>query len=61
VAAPTGFAPRVTFLKDEVFDICAALALAESLLSRLGRSHDAAHIGAVFEVVEGRLAVAPAH
>jgi hypothetical protein len=45
-------------LKDEVFDICGALALGESLLKRLGMRAEAAHLAAVFEVVEGRL-VAP--
>jgi hypothetical protein len=42
-------------MKGEVFDICAALALAESLLKRLGMHDEAAHLGAVFDVVEGRL------
>jgi hypothetical protein len=42
-------------LKDEVFEICGALALAESLLSQLGRVGDAAYIASVFDVVEGRL------
>jgi hypothetical protein len=57
--APARFAARVDFLKDEVFDICGALALGESLLKRLGMPAEAAHLAAVFEVVEGRL-VAPA-
>ena len=34
--APARFAARVDFLKNEVFEICGALALAESLLARLG-------------------------
>jgi hypothetical protein len=42
-----------------VFDICAALALGESLLNRLGMRAEAAHLADVFEVVESRL-VAPA-
>jgi hypothetical protein len=46
-------------LKDEVFDICGALALSESLLRRLGMPTEAAHLATVFEMVEGRL-VAPA-
>ncbi len=33
---PARFAARVDFLKDEVFEICGALALAESVLTRLG-------------------------
>jgi hypothetical protein len=49
----------VLFLKDEVFEICAALAMGESLLKRLGRRPEAAHLALVFDVVEGRLA-APA-
>jgi hypothetical protein len=55
--APAHFAARVDFLKDEVFEICGALALAESLLLRLGRSGEAAYLAAVFEVVEERLVV----
>ena len=50
------FASRVEFLKDEVFDICGALALGESILACAGMPDEAAHLGAVFEVVEGRLA-----
>jgi hypothetical protein len=42
-------------LKDEVFDICGALALGESILTCLGMPDEAAHLGAVFDVVEGRL------
>jgi hypothetical protein len=44
-------------LKDEVFEICGALALGESLLRRLGRDAEAAHLGALFDVVEARLVV----
>jgi len=55
-AAPARFASRVEFLKDEVFDICGALALGESILACAGMPDEAAHLGAVFEVVEGRLA-----
>jgi hypothetical protein len=58
--APARFASRVEFLKDEVFDICGALALGESILACLGMPDEAAHLGAVFEVVEGRLAVTAA-
>jgi hypothetical protein len=49
------FAARVDFLKDEVFEICGALALAESVLVRLGRPGEAAYLATVFDVVEGRL------
>jgi hypothetical protein len=53
--APARFAARVDFLKDEVFEICGALALAESLLVRLGFPGEAAYLAEVFDVVEGRL------
>ncbi|MGP0031315.1 MAG: hypothetical protein ACLPVF_12510 [Acidimicrobiales bacterium] len=43
-------------MKEEVFEICAALALAEALLRPLGHEAEAAHLAAVFDVVEGRLA-----
>jgi hypothetical protein len=52
---PARFAARVDFLKDEVFEICGALALAESLLARLGLAKEAAYLAGVFDVVEGRL------
>jgi hypothetical protein len=42
-------------LKNEVFEICGALALAESILSRLGLPGEAAYLATVFDVVEGRL------
>ena len=51
----TRFAARVDFLKNEVFEICGALALAESLLTRLGLPGEAAYLATVFDVVEGRL------
>jgi hypothetical protein len=56
---PARFAARVDFLKDEVFDICGALALGESLLKRFGMGAEAAHLAAVFDVVEGRLVAPP--
>jgi len=40
-----------------VFEICGALALAESLLGRLGLGGEAAYLATVFDVVEGRLVV----
>jgi hypothetical protein len=43
-------------LKEEVFEVCGALARAESLLRSLGRPGDAAYLGAAFDIVEGRLA-----
>ena len=57
-APPLRFAGRIDFLKEEVFEICAALALGESLLTRSGFESDAAHLAHVFDVVEGRLACA---
>ncbi len=55
-ARATHFAPRIHFLKGEVFDICGALALAESLFNRLGLPNEAAYLATVFEAVEGHLA-----
>jgi hypothetical protein len=52
---PARFAARVDFLKEEVFEICGALALAESVLSRLGLRGEAAYLASVFDIVEGRL------
>ena len=43
-------------MKNEVFEICGALALAESLLARLGLPDEAAYLATVFDIVEGRLA-----
>ncbi len=54
--SPTRFCPVVPFDKDEVFEICAALALGEAVLGSLGRGAEAAHLAAVFEMAEGRLA-----
>jgi hypothetical protein len=45
----------VRYRKDEVYEICAALALAEALLVRAGRPQDASRMAAVFSVVEGGL------
>jgi hypothetical protein len=42
-------------LKEEVFEICGALALGESLLLRLGMVSEAARLSALFDAVEGRL------
>jgi hypothetical protein len=56
-STPARFAARVHFLKDEVFDICGALALGESRLKHLGMLNEAAYLAAVFDFVEGRLVV----
>jgi hypothetical protein len=42
-------------LKDEVFEICGALALCEALLIRAGLVAEARRVAAVFDVVESRL------
>ncbi len=52
----TAFRAVVAFDKEEVFEICAALALGEALLGRFGQRNEAAHLAAVFEMAEGRLA-----
>jgi hypothetical protein len=43
-------------VKEDVFEICAALALGESLLRRFGHDRGATRLADVFDVVEGRLA-----
>jgi len=54
--APARFRPRVRYEKDEVFEICSALALAEAALARLGRPVEASRMAAAFDLAEGRLA-----
>lgn len=46
----------VSFGKEEVFEICGALALAEVLLARLGRQAEASRMATVFDLVEAGLA-----
>lgn len=46
----------VRYRRDEVYEICAALALAEVLLARAGRPEDASRMAAVFCMAEGGLA-----
>ena len=43
-------------MKDEVAEICGALALAGALLRRLGLGSEAERLEALFGAVEGRLA-----
>jgi hypothetical protein len=43
-------------MKEDLFAICGALALGESLLRRLGHEDEARHLATVFDGVEGRLA-----
>jgi len=54
--APVTFRPSVRYSKDEVVEICGALAMAEVVLARLGRPIEAGRLAAVFDLVEGRLA-----
>jgi hypothetical protein len=53
---PARFAAKIAFLKEEVFEICGALALGESTLRQLGMLSEAARISVLFDDVEGRLA-----
>ena len=56
--APTvRFATRVEYSKDEVFEVCGTLALAERLLHHLGRPLEAAGVARAFELMEGGLGV----
>jgi hypothetical protein len=52
---PVRIGPWVHYRKDEVFEICGALALAEVVLARLGRDVEAARMASVFDLVEGGL------
>ena len=48
--------PPIDFLRDEVVEICGALALGGTLLRRLGLGAEAERLEALFDAVEGRLA-----
>jgi hypothetical protein len=50
----------IGFGRDEVADICGALALGASLLRRLGLGAESTRLEALFDVVEGRLRSAEA-
>ena len=54
---PVAFGPWVSYPKEEVFEICGALALAEAVLVRAGSSVEAARMAVVFRMVEDRLAM----
>jgi hypothetical protein len=54
--APVRIGAWVRYRKEEVFEACGALALAEVVLRRLGWDVEAAHMAEVFEVMEGGLA-----
>jgi hypothetical protein len=47
--------PAVRYAKEEVFEICGALAMAEVVLACLDRPVEAARMAVVFDLVEGRL------
>ncbi len=51
-------APHIDFLRDEVVEVCGALALGGSLLRRLGLVAEAARLEGLFGAVEARLAEA---
>ncbi len=45
----------ITFLKDEVVHLCAAVALGISLLRRLDLAQEAARLEALYQEIEDRL------
>jgi hypothetical protein len=51
------FAPAIILTKREAFEVCEAIADSERLLLRSGNVSQAARLAALFELVEGRLAV----
>ena len=51
-------APHIDFLRGEVVEVCAALALGGSLLRRLGLTAEASRLEGLFAAVEARLAEA---
>lgn len=53
---PLSIGPSVRYSKADAFEICGALALAESVLRSLGRDADAARMAVVFEAAEAGLA-----
>jgi hypothetical protein len=55
-AHPITAEPPIDFLRDEVVEICGALALGGTLLRRLGLGAEAERLEALFDAVEGRLA-----
>lgn len=46
----------VHYRKEEIFEVCGALALAEVLLAGRGRQAEASRMATVFDLVEGGLA-----
>lgn len=52
---PLRLRPWVRYRKEEVYEICGALALAEAILARAGHPEDASRMAAVFALAEGGL------
>jgi hypothetical protein len=52
---PGALAAPIDFMRDEVIEICGALALAGSLLRRLGLGAEAARLESLFGAVQRRL------
>jgi hypothetical protein len=60
VGLPTPLSPpSIDFLRDEVADICGALALGSSLLRRLGLGAEAVRFESLYGAVAARLAEGP--
>jgi hypothetical protein len=55
-AGPAASGPPVAFFRDEIVEICGALALGGTLLRRLGLDNEAERLEALFGAVERRLA-----
>lgn len=53
---PLRIAPWARYAKDDVFEICGALASAEAALRRLGLREEAARVAGAFELAESGLA-----
>jgi len=54
-AYPSALASSIDFMKDEVIEICGALALEGTLLRRLGLGAEAARLEVLFSAVQERL------
>ncbi len=56
---PIGFPSTVEYRKEEVFQVCGALALAETILNQVGKNVEAAHLASIFDLVEEGLIASP--
>jgi len=54
-AEPVRFASAVVLSKNEVFEICEALAEAEFAFLRAGRAAQSSRVALLFEMIEARL------